>query len=245
MIDRNNKRTPVYLQIKDWIFNNIKEGIWPPHYKLPAEEDLAKQLEVARGTVRQALHELASEGILYRLHGKGTFVASAQVEHNLGGKFLSFLEELVEKRVPFEAEVLRQWVDLPPVTVASYLNLSPERDQVFYLRRLRKVGPSNIMLVENHVVYNLFPGIEKKDFSSTPLYTVIEGIYGIRLDWAMRLFEARPAEGEVAELLGVPEGKPIMFVEQIVYDTKGRCIDCAYLWLRGDKMRLSVTLRRK
>ena len=246
MIDRSNKRIPIYLQIKDWILKNIQEGIWAPHYKLAAEEDLAKQLGVARGTVRRALDELTQKGVIYRLHGKGTFVASEQIEHKAdSGKFLTFLEELVEKGVPFETQVLGQWVDLAPAPISAYLNLSPQKDKVFFLRRLRTVGESSIMLLENHVAYSLCPGIEREEFYSTPLYSIIESNYGIKLDWSRRLFEAKLAEGEVAELLQVPEGSPIIFVEQIVYDTKGRCIDCAFFWLRSDKMRLTTVMKRK
>lgn len=243
MIDRGNK-LPVYIQITEWITKNIKEGIWVPHYKLPSEEDLAKQLGVARGTVRQALSELADQGILYRLHGKGTFVAPEQIEHNVdAGKFLTFIEEFVEKRIPFSTEVLEQSIRTPSHVVASYLDLL-STDQVFTLKRLRRVGSSSIMLIENNVSKNMFPGIESYDFSKSTLYSIIEGNYSKKIGWARRLFEAKSAEDEVATLLDVPVGTPIIFVEQIVYDEDGQCVDCAFLWLRSDKMRLSVTLTR-
>ncbi len=120
-------KIPVYLQITDYITSKIREGIWQPHYKLPSEDELAKQLGVARGTVRQALSELATEGILYRLHGKGTFVASDQIETKaVGSKFLTFLEELVEKGVTFSTEVLEKEIQSAPKAVASYLHLPQE-----------------------------------------------------------------------------------------------------------------------
>ncbi len=244
LIYRDNKRVPVYLQIKDWIIENINKGVWMPHYKLPSEDDLAKQLNVARGTVRQALQELSSEKVIYRIHGKGTFVSPDQIEYDLGGEFLSVLDDLVKKQVPLEVEVLGQWIGSPPLPVASYLNLPSGGANVFSLKRLRKVNGSPIMLSENHVDYSLFPDIEKVDFNSDALYNVLEKKYGIRLDWAMRLFKAVPAEKEVADLLQIAEGAPIIFVEQLAYDKQGRCIDCAYLWFRSDKMELSVSFRR-
>jgi DNA-binding GntR family transcriptional regulator len=101
------------------------------------------------------------------------------------------------------------------------------------------------MLVDNHVAHSLCPGIERVDFTNTALYAVIEKEYGITIDWAMRLFKAIAAEGEIAQILEVTEGEPIMLVEHLVYDTLGRCIDVANLWLRSDKMSLSMILKRK
>lgn len=45
--------------------------------------------------------------------------------------------------------------------------------------------------------------------------------------------------------MGIPAGHPIIFVEQIVYDVQGRCIDDGFVWLRNENFRFSVTMRKK
>lgn len=243
MINRQD-RTPVYSQIIDWVSRQIREGAWPPHYKLPAEESLAQQLGVARGTLRQALQELEAAGFIYRLHGKGTFVSSGVIEHNLDGDHLSFLEQLVKNHISFKASLLEKKISeaLPPTS--SLLGLKEKKDSVFSIKRLRTVGPDNLMLSENHVAYNRYPGIEKEDLSLHSLYAVLESRYKVRLAWGRRIFEARVAESDVAEHLGISVGSPVFFAQQLVYDVDNRCIDCADLWLRGDRMKLSVTIKR-
>lgn len=243
MINRQD-RTPVYSQIIDWVVRQIREGAWPPHYKLPAEESLAQQLGVARGTVRQALQELEGAGFIYRLHGKGTFVSSGVIEHNLGAHHLSFLEQFVKNRIPFKASILEKKISEASPPISSLLGLEEKSDSVFSIKRLRSVGPDNLMLSENHVAYGLYPEIEKEDLSLHSLYAVLENRYKVKLAWGRRIFEARIAESDVAEYLGISLGSPVFFAQQLVYAADNRCIDCAYLWLRGDKMKLSVTVKR-
>lgn len=244
MICKKNGGLPAYKQIQDWITRQIQSGQWPSHYKLPSEDALSIQFNVARGTIRQALQDMVTAGSIYRMHGKGTFVASGQIEHKLEGEFLSFLEELVKNNVPFAAKILARTVEAATAPVSAYLCLNEENNKVFRLRRLREIGDNSLMLSENHVPCYLFPGIEKMDLQSRALYSVLEDNYDIHIAWAKRIFQAQTASGDIAMLLKVPERTPLMFVEQLVYDSKGRCIDCALLWLRADLMRFTITLNR-
>lgn len=244
MIDKANGNLPVYKQIQEWIRKKVEDGHWPEHYKLPSEDSLAIQFNVARGTIRQALQEMVDHGVIYRLRGKGTFVASGQIEHCIEGEFLSFLEELVKKKVSFHAKILDTCVAIAQTPTASYLGIDEKNDKVFRLRRLREIGDNSLMLSENNVVHALFPGIEDVDFNEQSLYSALETQWGIRIAWAKRIFEAQIATGEIARLLKVPDGTPLMFVEQLVYDDQGRCVDCAYLWLHANYFKLTVTLNR-
>ncbi|MGA1847081.1 histidine utilization repressor [Deferribacter abyssi] len=67
--------SPAYVKIKKFIVNMIHKGEWKPGFKIPSENVLSKLFGVSRMTVNRALRELTSEGVLFRLQGKGTFVA--------------------------------------------------------------------------------------------------------------------------------------------------------------------------
>lgn len=60
----------VYKQLLD----NIKAGVWKSGDKLPTENELSKELNVSRVTIRAALQRLRSIGLVESKHGKGTFV---------------------------------------------------------------------------------------------------------------------------------------------------------------------------
>ncbi len=64
--------------VKDQVFAQIRDQImdhtWPPGAKIPSEKTLAETLGVSRVSIREALHMLASLGLLESRHGEGTFV---------------------------------------------------------------------------------------------------------------------------------------------------------------------------
>jgi GntR family transcriptional regulator len=125
---------PLYLQIKLWMIKEMDAGQWPVHYKLPAEEDLARSLLVSRGTVRQAIQELIVENRLTQIHGRGTFVISGrQIESAITEHLIAFSEDLILKNIPFETEVLEQRLIVPDTRVRALLGLKPD-DLVFFLQ---------------------------------------------------------------------------------------------------------------
>lgn len=70
-----NKRIPIYLQIREYITEQIRLGSWKPGDTLPSENELARLFQGSRITVKQALKTLVEEGVVYRVQGKGSFVA--------------------------------------------------------------------------------------------------------------------------------------------------------------------------
>jgi GntR family transcriptional regulator len=79
--------SPLYQQIKLLITRSLQEGEWKPGEAIPAETDLAARYRVSQGTVRKAIDELATENLLVRRQGKGTFVAT-HAEEQIQYRFL-------------------------------------------------------------------------------------------------------------------------------------------------------------
>ncbi|MBZ0304334.1 MAG: GntR family transcriptional regulator [Anaerolineae bacterium] len=241
-LDRRDP-TPIYIQIKHWMRQQIKHGVWPEHYKLTAETILAVELGVSRGTVRQAIMELIEEGLLTRIHGRGTFVASAALEQPLAEQFVTFSEDLIAKGIAFETHVLAQSIMKPTEIIASLLNIRAD-DDVFFLKRVRSIGDEPLVILENYLAYPRCRGIEQFDFTQYRLFEVLEEHLGLDLDWGRRSFEARAADAKVADLLRTTASSPVMFAEQIVYLADGSPIELSNLWFKGEKFKLSATLKR-
>lgn len=241
-IDRNSP-IPIYTQVKLWMQHQIEQYIWPEHYKLVNEIDLANDIGVSRGTIRKAVSELIEEGLLVRIHGRGTFVASKHLEQPLAERLIAFSEDLLEKGIPFETEVLQQSVLKPNERVASLLSIPAGRD-VFFLKRIRFVAQTPLVLLHNYVVYDRCIGIEKVDFTKYRLFQVLEEQYGLVLDWGRRTFEAQAADSETAGLLKIDQCAPVMNLEQIVFLADGSPIELSDLWLRGEHYRLTATVKR-
>src|SRR5579883_3425261 len=91
-LERSNP-LPLYHQLKEVLRQQIRAGHLAPHTAIPSEPELVARYHVSRATVRQALTELVHEGLLYRQHGKGTFVCEPRVQQTVS-ELTSLSEEL-------------------------------------------------------------------------------------------------------------------------------------------------------
>src|SRR5258708_26715588 len=91
-LERSNP-LPLYYQLKEVLRQQIRAGHLEPHAAIPSEPELVASYHVSRATVRQALNELVHEGLLYRQHGKGTFVCEPRIQHTLS-ELPSFSDEV-------------------------------------------------------------------------------------------------------------------------------------------------------
>lgn len=74
---------PIYLQIKESLCRLILTGVLPEGDRLPSVRELAGTLAINPNTIQRAYRELESEGFIYSMTGKGSFVASLhEVDHS-------------------------------------------------------------------------------------------------------------------------------------------------------------------
>jgi GntR family transcriptional regulator len=208
-----------------------------------AEADLAGELKVSRGTVRKALDDLTTEGLLVRTHGRGTFVAPGALEQPLADRLVTFSEDLISKGIPFETKVLEQVLVPAAGRIAKRLNTEPGRE-LFVLRRLRLVKDVPLIVLHNYVIADACPGIEALDFTHVRLFEVLEEHYGLRIDHGRRTFQSQIARPNLAHHLSLVEGDPVMHIEQQTYLSNDRLIEFSDMWLRGDQFRLSAQVKR-
>lgn len=233
----------IYQQIVDWMRQQISTGVWPEHYRLPSEIELASTLGVSRGTIRKAINQLTSEGLLVTLHGRGTFVESQVIEQPLAAQLIAFSEALMEKNISFQTVVLRQEIEPPPQRIASLLSL-PAGATALTLERVRLIHQNPIVYLLNYVATARCPGIEAVDFTRFRLFQTLEETYGLKLGWGQRTFQAVAADEHVADILKISQCDPVMYMEQLLYLQDGTPIEFSRIWLPGNNFRLSAIVKR-
>ncbi len=77
-----NDNEPIYIQIKNYISDMISKGLIPDNSKLPSTRELSQLLQVSRNSVVLTYEELKSDGLIYSISGKGTFVKSKNKSSN-------------------------------------------------------------------------------------------------------------------------------------------------------------------
>jgi GntR family transcriptional regulator len=235
--------TPIYYQLKEQLALLIRDGTFPTHSQLPTELAISQELGISRGTVRQAINSLVTEGRLHRVQGRGTFVSEPTTALHLAQRFTSFAEDMRDKNIPFTSKVLTGRILPAEGRLLSKLNLN-YGDKVVYLERLGGVNTEPFLLAVTYLPEALCPGLLDRELTDRSLYEILEGDYGYHLARANRTLEASQADEHEANLLKVSIGSPIHFMHSLAYLDDGRPIEYSRLRFRGDKSRITFEVKR-
>lgn len=232
---------PFYVKIREALRAEIERGDLKRGQKLPSEEELANQYGVSRMTVRQGIADLIDEGLVYRRHGVGTFVAFPHVERD-HSRLTNFFETASKEGIGVQARLLDLEVSPARQRIAKALDIA-EGDLIIRIKTLRYADDVPVTLHEAYVPHVLFVKLLEEDLETQHLWTLYER-YGYRVKRAVQKLEAREADHELAVLLQIEEGAPILFKERVIYAEDGTPVEFTYCYNRGDRYSLTVTLER-
>lgn len=208
---------------------------------LPDEVSLASALGISRNTLRAAIGRLVAEGRLERKAGVGTRVTEPKVRSGIGA-WHSFTREMEAKGVRVETHALRiRQVELPS-EAARALKL-PARTEALCLDRVRGWDGQP----EVHFRSYLHPRLKLPkgaDFQR-PLYELIREQCGILADQSQESLSAVAADRQLARLLEMKSGMPLLRRERIVLDTGRRPMEFAIVHYRCDRFTLTLNLRQE
>lgn len=212
----------LYVQIREFLREQIKTGQLKPGEKLPSEDELASQFGVSRMTVRHGISDLTDEGMLYRRRGIGTFVTQFHVErdHN---KLTDFFETAQAEGFRAEVRPLCREVVPAKLMIAKALALQ-ETEPVIRIQTLRLANDVPVTVYDEYVPYKLRPELLTEDLQSRPAWQTLEK-HGYVIKLAVQRIEARAADAEVAELLDIEEDAPILFKHRIIYAKDGMPVE--------------------
>lgn len=233
---------PLYHQLKTILLERVKSGELKANDKLPSEDEIAEQYGISKATVRQAIGELAVEGLIRREQGRGTYVAEQKIEQ--GPRALTgFTEEMSKRGLRSSSKVLKQRVIKARVDVANKLRMN-EGEQVFELTRLRLADGEPLGLQTAFIPLALAPGVNEEDFDSASLYEVLETKYGLVPSRAEETHTAVLLERREARLLKAELGGPALAAERVTYLGDGRPFEFVHSVMRGDRYKIILDLSK-
>ena len=206
---------PKYVIIKHAIMDRLERGEYEENEAIPSENQLMKEFDVSRITVRRALEELVRDGVLYRLQGKGTFVSGAVKQQNLFS-LTSCTEDVIRLGMKPTRKVLFAEVVQADKRRREVLDLTPI-DRIFTMARVYYADGNPINQTTVYVPYRYFPGIERYDFSQESLYGIMEREYGVEITRAQREIEAVTADDKLCDYLEVHAGVPLLLFRCVTY----------------------------
>jgi GntR family transcriptional regulator len=222
---------PIYIQISELLQREIAAGLYAAGDRLPPEAELANTLHVAVGTLRKALSELASRGLLERRQGSGTYVKTA-IDVGASKSVYEF----------FRLELLRGG-GLPTATILAFNKIeTPAEFQAAFskncycVRRLRLLNNQPVALEEIYFDSHHHPQLTQADLG--------EALY---LFYKERLgFWIASAEDRVG-MSTVPQWSPAEFqpsvgsacpsVERVSHSGKNKIEEYSITWFDSERCR--------
>lgn len=201
--------------------SRIVAGEWPPGSALPAEQALASQHGVALGTMRQALALLVEQGLIERIHGRGTFVRAGLS----GAPMLRFFRFGDGTETPKSRIVSRQTLTAP-AAVAHMLGLTTG-DEVLRLRRLRLLDGLPRLAEEIWLPLPLCTALQHSDTANWGdlLYPHLAAACGVHVHRAIDQISFGQLGASDAKALQLPTAHPCAIVQRQAFDISGRCIE--------------------
>lgn len=233
---------PLYQQLANTLRRWIADGTYRPGDRLPSEAALCEQFGVSRITVRAALDQLVAAGLLWRRRGKGTFVTTPFVEHELI-RLTDFVEDMAAAGLSPDSEVTCLREEPAPPEAAEQLRLAPGTT-VVRLDRLRRADASPIAFDTTYLPLRYGRLLDRAALATETIYHQLETQYDIPVISGSFVIEAGRAGTELAERLAVERGAPLLTIRRTSY-TEGR--DPIYYQVRhyrADRVRYRVELDR-
>lgn len=234
---------PLYYQLKEILLEYIRNHHTNIEDPIPTEVDLSVHFNISRPTVRQAINALVVEGYLYRIKGKGTFIAQPKINQDFLKTLDTFNNEMRKKGLTPSTKILELKIVKSDEKVSNALKISLNTD-VVQLSRLRFANDEPNVFVTTYLPYNKCPGIMTKDLNNSSLYEFLQETYGLVIDRVVRTLEAISADKYEAELLEIEEGAPIQYFNSVAYLEDGTAIEYSLAKYRGDRNKFTFELKR-
>jgi GntR family transcriptional regulator len=207
---------PRYYEIEQALRSRVAE--LEPHEPLPSDAMLCAEFGVSRMTARNAVQRLVQDGLVYRVPGRGTFVAAVP-EHRQASKVMSFTDEMRRRgRVPNSRVLARR---VRPATLEEQRRLDlPGPASVIAVRRVRMADAEAIAVEEAVFPEACAPAILAADLEHGSLHATL--VASGRVPTAGRAtLTAETAGAQDARLLSVKRGAPLLVEKRLISDQDG------------------------
>jgi len=216
--------SPLYEQVRARLIEGISAGEWKAGEAIPSEADLAGGFGVAIGTIRKAVDSLVAERALVRRQGKGTFVTAHE-----GSRLLFHFFHIAGRdgrRVLPEVRTIAFRRDRADRETAQALAIAPA-DKVIRIRNVLSLEGRPRIVDDIALAAELFPGLTEKTFvaRNNTIYHLYQSRYGINVLRTDERLRAVLAEGELAALLEVPPGAPLLEIRRIALTFRDRPVE--------------------
>jgi GntR family transcriptional regulator, N-acetylglucosamine utilization regulator len=232
---------PIYVRIQEYVAELILSGKLTPDSKIPSEREFSEDLGVSRMTVRKAITELVSEGLLVRRQGSGTYVARPRVIYETS-ELVSYLKAMQDRNLTTASQLLEFSEVAASRRFAEQLELEIGQP-IYRVVILRFANRIPVVLERGFFPCSRCPDLEEWDLEKTSLVDLLVQVYGAIPVRISQTVEAVSANETTARQLRVEEGAPLLMASRVLYSAEsGKPIEFSQDFLRGDFARIHMDI---
>lgn len=233
-----NSPIPRYVQLADLFRQRITRGVWVSGQQLPTLENLVREFDVARVTVRQAVDVLEREGLVLAQQGRGTFVT---------GRPSRDRELRLETTLKDLADVYRD--DKPKLTLIEESAAMPTLDAregkaapgYHFMRRVHSRDGEPYCVISIYLDERIFRRAPKRFRRQTVIPVLLD--LRVRIARAHQTLRIGTADVEIAKHLGIPVNAPTAEVRRVCRAADGTVAYLGEVTYRGDYIHLEMDLK--
>ena len=233
---------PRYRQVSHDLMRRIDSGEFARGDQLPVETELAREYKVNRLTIREALGELTRSGLVRRVQGRGSFVAPEPVHFLMSATSPSFTSLLRAQGSVYEQRLLDSRIDDDP-TARRVLDAS--RAQLRCLDVLLVVDSEPWSWSQVWLRDARYPGadVAYRPGGNGSLTATLRERFGVEMERAWIEWGAVPADPDLAQVLEVAPGSPLLTFESLAVDQSSSPVLLNRRKVRSDRVRYRIDLR--
>jgi GntR family transcriptional regulator len=234
------RRVSLVDQVRQGLLEDLLAGTLEPGEKLPNEDKLAERFAVSRATVREAVLGLLEAGYLIRRHGSGTYVTSAPRSRHALDATVSYTAMIRDAGHEPGETVIRKGVRAATELEHTLLGLD-DGESVMELERVRLADRRPVIYSRDRIRASLLEGVADAALDSS-LYEILNEA-GHAVVRARAELIPTLADAKLSRLLEVTRGAPLLHIDQIDYDARGRAVMLSQEWHVADAFELIVNRR--
>ena len=235
--------TPLYHQLFLILRDRIRSGAFPLGAVLPGEQDLTLVFDVSRITVKRAMNELASAGLVSRHRGRGTVVTYNATIPVVKGSFDNLMEALKVMGLSTQVELIHVGRVSATPEMAELLGL-PSGVPVQRAERIRKLEGEPFSYIVTHLPIDVAGGFDANDLAHKPMLDLLEGAGHIAAS-AEQWITACSAEPAIATALKIATGSPLLKIVRVMRNAKGAPIEAVQGYYRPERYQYHMNLTRQ
>jgi len=234
---------PLHLVISETLRDRITHSNYQPGEQLPSEHQLMAEFGASRTTIRRALANLVSQGLVMVHQGKGAFVAEQQkVTYSLTNPLIFLADDLARQGITLSVQTVLFELVMAPSEVRRILNLPKDSPAAYLQKKLLLMNgvPGGI-----DITY-LLPELGSalmSELQQRMTFPVLEE-HGVPIERIDAILECTTATYEYGQYLEVPLGHPLIVYRHTAYTTGDRPVVHGESISRADRFCYSVTVQK-